>query len=232
MSKIKVILWDIDGTLLDFHPAERHAIKACFEAFGLPVCTDAMVQEYSNINKKYWLAMEQGRISKEEVLVGRFREFFANQGIDAELAEKVNAMYQVRLGDGVYFFPEALETVKACKEAGIVQCAVTNGTKVAQVRKLSKSGLDKILDYVFISEDVGFEKPSGQFFQRVFERLGSYQPEEILIVGDSLTSDMRGGQNAGIHTCWFNPHGLAKNFPVKTEYEILNISQVKDILEL
>lgn len=232
MSKIKVILWDIDGTLLDFHPAERHALKVCFEAFNLPACTDAMVQEYSNINKKYWLAMEQGRITKDEVLVGRFREFFANQGIDTELAERVNAMYQVRLGDGVYFFPEAWETVKACRAAGLLQCAVTNGTKVAQVRKLAKSGLDKILDYVFISEDVGFEKPSDKFFQKVFERIGDYQPEEILIVGDSLTSDMRGGQNAGIHTCWFNPMGLAKNFPVKTKYEILNISQVKDILAL
>ena len=166
MSEIKVVLWDIDGTLLDFHPAERHAIKACFEAFGLPKCTEAMVQEYSKINKQYWLAMEQGLITKEQVLVGRFREFFANQGIDTSLAEKVNAMYQVRLGDGVYFFADALETVKACKAAGLLQCAVTNGTKVAQVRKLSKSGLDKILDYIFISEDVGFEKPSKKFFKR------------------------------------------------------------------
>ena len=88
-----MVLWDIDGTLLDFHPVERYAIKACLEAFDLPRCTDAMVQEYSNINKKYWLAMEQGRITKDEVLVGRFREFFANQGIDTSLAEKVNAMY-------------------------------------------------------------------------------------------------------------------------------------------
>lgn len=232
MNEIKVVLWDIDGTLLDFHPAERHAIQACFEAFELPRCTDAMVQEYSSINKKYWLAMEQGRITKEQVLVGRFREFFANQGIDPALAEKVNAMYQVRLGDGVYFFPDALETVKACKAAGILQCAVTNGTKVAQVRKLSKSGLDKILDYVFISEDVGFEKPAQGFFQRVFGEIGDYKPEEIMIVGDSLTSDMRGGRDAGIHTCWFNPRGTAKNFPIKTEYEILNISQVKDILSI
>ena len=230
MSKIRVVLWDIDGTLLDFHPAERYAIRACFEAFHLPSCTDAMVQEYSKINKKYWLAMEQGRVTKDQVLVGRFQEFFTNHGIDTSLAEEVNAMYQVRLGDGVYFFANAMETVKDCKEAGLLQCAVTNGTKVAQVRKLSKSGLDKILDYIFISEDVGFEKPSPKFFQKVFDRIGDYKPEEILIVGDSLTSDMKGGNAAGIHTCWFNSRGVAKNFPVKTEYEILNIAQVKDIL--
>ena len=95
MSKIKVVLWDIDGTLLDFHLAERYAIKACFEAFDLPRCTDAMVQEYSNINRKYWLAMEQGRITKDEVLVGRFREFFANQGIDTSLAEKDMQVYGI-----------------------------------------------------------------------------------------------------------------------------------------
>ena len=98
------------------------------------------------------------------------------------------------------------------------------------MRKLAKSGLDKILDYIFISEDVGFEKPSKKFFQKVFDRIGEYKPEEILIVGDSLTSDMQGGRDAGIHNCWFNPRGMAKNFPIKTEYEILNIAQVKGIL--
>ena len=79
---------------------------------------------------------------------------------------------------------------------------------------------------------MGFKKKKKKFFQKVFDRIGDYKPEEILIVGDSLTSDMQGGNNAGIHTCWFNPRGMAKNFPIKTEYEVLSIAQVKDILSI
>ncbi len=231
MSKFKVILWDIDGTLLDFHPAERHAIQKCFREFGLGECTDEMVQEYSGINKRYWLALELGKITKEQVLVGRFRELFANHGIDEELATKVNAKYQMYLGDEVFFFPGVMDMIQDFKEQGLVQCAVTNGTKVAQVRKLSKSGLDQLLDYIFISEDVGYEKPAPEFFQKVFAQIGDYQPEEVLIVGDSLTSDMKGGKGADIRTCWFNPKGAEKSFQIDTDYEIKQIVQVKDIIK-
>ncbi len=231
MSKFKVILWDIDGTLLDFHPAERHAIQKCFREFGLGECTDEMVQEYSGINKRYWLALELGKITKEQVLVGRFRELFANHGIDEELATKVNAKYQMYLGDEVFFFPGVMDMIQDFKEQGLVQCAVTNGTKVAQVRKLSKSGLDQLLDFIFISEDVGYEKPAPEFFQKVFAKIGEYQPDEVLIVGDSLTSDMKGGKGAGIRTCWFNPKGVAKSFQIDTDYEIQQIVQVKDIIK-
>ncbi len=231
MSKFKVILWDIDGTLLDFHPAERHAIQKCFREFGLGECTDEMVQEYSGINKRYWLALELGKITKEQVLVGRFRELFANHGIDEELATKVNAKYQMYLGDEVFFFPGVMDMIQDFKEQGLVQCAVTNGTKVAQVRKLSKSGLDQLLDFIFISEDVGYEKPAPEFFQKVFAKIGEYQPDEVLIVGDSLTSDMKGGKGAGIRTCWFNPKGVAKSFQIDTDYEIQQIVQVRDIIK-
>lgn len=229
MSKFKVILWDIDGTLLDFYPAERHAIQKCFREFGLGECTDEMVQEYSGINKQYWVALELGKITKEQVLVGRFRELFANHGIAEELAPKVNAKYQMYLGDGVYFFPGVMDMVQDFKDQGILQCAVTNGTKVAQVRKLSKSGLDKVLDFIFISEDVGYEKPAPEFFQKVFATIGEYEPDEVLIVGDSLTSDMKGGKAAGIRTCWFNPKGATKTFQIDTDYEIHEIVQVRDI---
>ncbi len=231
MSKFKAILWDIDGTLLDFYPAERHAIQKCFREFGLGECTDEMVQEYSGINKQYWLALELGKITKEQVLVGRFRELFANHGIDEELATKVNAKYQMYLGDEVFFFPGVMDMIQDFKEQGLVQCAVTNGTKVAQVRKLSKSGLDQLLDFIFISEDVGYEKPAPEFFQKVFAKIGEYQPDEVLIVGDSLTSDMKGGKGAGIRTCWFNPKGVAKSFQIDTDYEIQQIVQVRDIIK-
>lgn len=229
MGRFKVILWDIDGTLLDFYPAEHHAICRCFKEFALGECSDALVKEYSGINKQYWLALELGKITKEQVLVGRFRELFAKHGIDEALAPMVNARYQRYLGDEVYFFPGVMDTLQEFKKQGIVQCAVTNGTKVAQVRKLSKSGLDQLLDFVFISEDVGYEKPALEFFQKVFAAIGCSEPEKMLIVGDSLTSDMEGGRRAGIHTCWFNPSRAAKTFQIDTDYEIQEIPKVRDI---
>ena len=167
MSDIKAVLWDVDGTLLDFLAAEREAIKTCFSLFGLGECTDEMIAQYSAINVRWWQALERGEYTKPEILVGRFAEFFTARGIDTAVAPAFNAEYQLRLGDTIKFCPHALETVQAIR--GIAaQCAVTNGTKIAQDKKLERSGLDKLLDPIFISEVVGAEKPSPAFFAPVF----------------------------------------------------------------
>lgn len=228
---IKVILWDIDGTLLDFRPAECHALLSSFEKICPGECTDAMLEDYSAINRKYWEALERKEITKAEVLVQRFEEFFGKYGIDTALAKPFNAEYQVRLGDEVHFFPKAKETVEALKQAGIRQYAVTNGTKVAQDIKLKRSGLDQLFDGIYISEVAGYDKPDKRFFQKVFQEIGNYDKGEIIIVGDSLTGDMRGGNNAGIHTCWFNPQGLEKHVTVVTEHEIKSIDEVLSVIQ-
>ncbi len=111
------------------------------------------------------------------------------------------------------------------------QCAVTNGTKVAQDKKLDRSGLDKLLDPIFISEVVGAEKPSREFFTPVFAAFPGIKPEEMLIVGDSLTSDIRGGINAGVQTCWYNPRGHAAPPELSIDYTISDIAEVLQIVE-
>lgn len=111
------------------------------------------------------------------------------------------------------------------------QCAVTNGTKIAQDKKLERSGLDKLLDPIFISEVVGAEKPSPAFFAPVFAAFPGIKPEEMLIVGDSLTSDIRGGVNAGIQTCWYNPHGHAAPPELRIDYTVSDIAEVLQIVE-
>lgn len=226
---IKVILWDIDGTLLNFEAAEKAAIRKCFLNHGLGECTDEMLGRYTKINKKYWERLERGEHTKPEVLVGRFQEFFANEGLPVEKAEAVNAEYQVRLGDTVCFHDDGYELVKKLK-GRVKQYAVTNGTLVAQERKLKNSGLDQLLDDAFISDVIGVEKPGSDFFTHVFDRIGSYEKDEILIVGDSLTSDMQGGNNAGILCCWYNPNHQQKNPQLRIDYEIDNLNQVEDIL--
>ena len=193
---IKVILWDVDGTLLDFKKAEYAAIKKCFEIFHLGECTDEMIQRYSVINRRYWEKLERKEITKPEVLVNRFIEFFETENIQTDCAVEFNKEYQKWLGETICFCDNSYELLQTLK-GRVKQYAVTNGTKAAQDRKLSKSGLIDIFDGVFISEVVGCEKPGIEFFEYVWEKIGDYKKDEIMIVGDSLTSDIQGGHNAG-----------------------------------
>lgn len=227
---IKVILWDIDGTLLDFEAAEKAAINQCFASHDMGECTEEMLKRYSAINRKYWEALEKGELTKPEVLVGRFREFFEKEGLPVEKAESFNAEYQIRLGDTVVFCDNAFELVQKYK-GKLMQCAVTNGTKVAQDKKLKNSKLDAVFDDIFISDVLGVEKPNVGFFDIVFERIGDYTKDEILIVGDSLTSDIKGGNNAGILTCWYNPKKLENTKDVNVNFEISNLWEIEQILQ-
>lgn len=227
---IKVIFWDVDGTLLDFLAAEKAAVKRCFEIFQLGACPDEAIEQYSAINVRYWQMLERGEMTKPQILVGRFAEFFRARGLDASIAVAFNDEYQLRLGDTIRFFDGALETVQALKARGVVQCAATNGTKVAQDNKLARSGLDRLFDHIFISEEMGCEKPGRAFFDRALAAVGPYARNEVMIVGDSLTSDMRGGVNAGVVTCWFNPSHAVNTGNLPIDYEIERLSQVLSLV--
>ena len=226
---IRAVLWDIDGTVLDFLAAERAAIRRCFEIYGLGECTDEMLADYSKINVRWWQALERGEKTKPEILVGRFTEFFRKYGLDTAVAPAFNEEYQIRLGDTVIFMPGALETIRAL-QGRVIQCAVTNGTKKAQQRKLRRSGLDRLLDHVFISEDVGYEKPDPRFFEAVFAALGDVPRRETLIVGDSLTSDIRGGVNAGILTAWYDPWGRGEP-DVRPDWRLSELGRVAELID-
>ena len=231
MFKYSVILWDIDGTILNFLAAEKAAIQRGFQEFNIGECTDEMLADYSQINKKYWEMLERKEASKQEILYGRFYEFFDKYGIDKSIADDFQPWYQLALGDTIVFENGALSLLKELK-GKVKQYAVTNGTKVAQTKKLSKSGLDKIFDDVFISEDIGVEKPSVDFFVKVFQKteLTETEKKKILIVGDSLTSDIKGGNNIGIDTCWYNPKGANKPNDIIVNYEIKELSDLKKYL--
>lgn len=226
---IKTLLWDIDGTLLDFCKAEAYGIRKCFEIFNLGECTDEMLERYSKINRKYWEGLERNELTKSEVLHDRFVEFFGTEGINFDRINDFNDEYQIRLGDKVFFCENGLETVTALK-GNVRQYAVTNGTIVAQKRKLAQSGLDKIFDGIFISDEIGFEKPSVDFFDAVQKEIGKFTPDEVMIIGDSLTSDIRGGNNAGILCCWYNPMNYENKTYLKIDYEIKNVAEILNII--
>lgn len=226
---IKTILWDVDRTLLDFDAAERAAIQSPFVEFGLGECSQEQVARYSVLNMKYWEKLERGEITKPQVLVGRFEEFFAEEGIDVSLAPQFNDAYQLRLGDTIVYRDDSYEIVKSLR-GKVRQCVVSNGTVVAQTKKLTRSGLGALMDGVFLSEQLGAEKPKKEFFDQVFAAIGPVEKSETMIVGDSLTSDIRGGDNAGIVTCWYNPEGIKAQEGYRIDHEIRDLHEVYGLL--
>lgn len=228
---IDVILWDVDGTLLNFLAAEKAAMEGCYAHFGLGTLSPEQMEEYSQLNRSYWQRLERGELTKQQVLEERFREFFGRHGIDQELAAPFNRLYQEKLGDTVCFQDEADKLISRLR-GRVRQYAATNGTRIAQERKLRKSGLDQLLDGVFISEIVGAEKPSPLFFDQVLKAIGPVERERVLMVGDSLTSDMAGGLNAGVRCCWYNPQGFPAPEGLRPDWEITDLNQVEELLDL
>lgn len=227
---ITTILWDVDGTLLNFLAAEKAAIRSLFEEYHLGVCSDEMLKRYSSLNKNYWEMLERGEIEKKALLVGRFRDFFEKEGIDSSLAAEFNEKYQLRLGDTIVYCDDSLEIVKSLR-GKVKQYVVSNGTVIAQTKKLRLSGLGELMDGVFLSEELGVEKPSVRFFDQVFAKIGPVDRSEVMIVGDSLTGDIRGGNNAGIVTCWYNPEGTAAKEAVRIDHEIRDLHEVYVLLK-
>ena len=226
---ISTILWDVDGTLLDFIAAEKAAIKTLFGEFNLGQCSDEMIKRYSEINKTYWQRLERGEITKQEVLVGRFKEFFKSEGIDISVVEEFNSLYQLSLGDTIVYHDDSLEIIKSL-QGRVRQYIVSNGTVEAQSKKLRLSGLGELVDGIFLSEHIGVEKPNIEFFDKVLEEIKPADRSSILIVGDSLTSDIQGGNNAGIVTCWYNPLGDKAPDKYRIDYEISDLHQIYEFL--
>ena len=235
MLKYDTILWDLDGTLLDFKKSERYALGVCLKSCGVTM-TEEMLALYSGINEKFWERLERGEIEKKELLPGRFREFFYQEGISQAELEELQKRYEQELGTKTYYVDDSYEIVKQFKKMGLRQHIVTNGILVTQRIKMKNSGFDKLIDKVFISDVIGYEKPRKEFFDAVFAELPEFGKERVLLVGDSLTSDMRGANNTGVDACWYNPKG--KPFPeyrgdgetLHVEYEIRNLRELFGIV--
>ncbi len=230
MRKYTTVFWDLDQTLLDFDRSMEYALQAVFAQYGLKI-NEEMTARYSVINRSYWLRLESGELSKEQVTVGRFRTFFEELGITHVSPEELNVDYQRELGSVFFFMEGAKELVALLKERGYRQYVVTNGVNATQANKMRLSGLDRIMDGVFVSELMGYPKPRKEFFDGCFAALSDVDRNKCILVGDSLTSDMRGAENAGITSCWFNPEKQEKDVDVRTDYEIRRLEELIPILE-
>lgn len=224
-----VILWDVDGTLLDFTYSQYHSLYRCLEGIGV-VPTEEMITRYSAINDDWWKRLEKGEVSKNELLTGRFLDLFAEYHIVCEDVEAFRKQYEYNLGTIYQYRDDSLEICKKLK-GKCRQCVVTNGISAVALKKLKLSGFFEVMDDIFISEQIGVPKPHKRFFDRVLETMPEVPLNRILIVGDSLTSDMRGGNNAGIVTCWYNPGDESNTTEVQTDFIIRNLKEIFGILE-
>ena len=227
---IKLILWDLDSTLIDFDIPERNSIIHCFEDFNLGPCPKAFLDEYHSINIKWWERLENGELTKPEILVGRFTEILSKYGYDASIATDFNEDYMNRLGDTVCPIENAVETVRALK-GKVVQVIATNGVSRTQGKKIHGAGLDFIVDGIFVSEELGADKPNVVFYNKILERYPQFERNEIMMVGDSLSSDMTGANRAGIVSCWYNPQHKKLDRDLKIDFEIDDITQVMEVIK-
>lgn len=225
MANYTILFWDLDDTLLDFKKCERNALLKSFAKYGRGVGDD-VVSLYSKINEGYWKRLELGEVTRQELLVGRFRTLFETLMIQDLDPVQFRLTYNKELSASAFLFEDAWEVVAACKDLGLRQYVVTNGVTDTQKSRIHLSKLEKLMDGLFISEEIGAEKPSAVFFHKVFETLGEVDPRQVLLIGDSLSSDMKGGQNAGIATCWYNPKKKPGDREIPVTYEIRSLPDV------
>lgn len=223
---IKNILFDLDDTILDFKTAERMALSKALTTLGITP-TYEIISRYSELNILQWKCLERGEISRAEVKLNRYRLLFDEFGIDVS-PQLATSLYEDNLCIGHYFIDSAEETIKLLSESYNLYI-VSNGTKRVQDSRIASAGIEDYFKGIFISEDVGVEKPSVKFFEYCFSKIADFSPDETIIVGDSLTSDILGGKNSGIKAIWFNSKNQINSTDIKPDYEI---SSHKELVEL
>ena len=218
---------DLDDTILDFHKAEYIAIGKTFEAMGLAP-SEEIRHRYHEINQAHWKLLERGELTRDQVLVQRFERLFEEFGIQVD-GVKVARAYEKNLGIGHYFLPGAEEAVMELHKKYRLFLA-SNGTASVQKGRMTSANLYRWFETVFVSQEIGYNKPSREYFDACFARIPGFDKDKCLMVGDSLSSDILGGINAGIKTCWVNP-GHADSGDIKPDYEIEALADLPRLLE-
>ena len=225
---VEILFLDLDDTILDFKKAERIALSKTIREFGLEP-TEEVLSRYHVINKWHWEQLELGKLTRAEVLENRFGALFAEFGIQADQAACARA-YEHNLSIGHYFLPGAEEAVEILSRRYRLFLA-SNGTAVVQKGRMTSANLYRFFKKVFVSQEIGHNKPSKAYFDGCFAQIEGFDPKKAIIVGDSLTSDILGGNNAGIATCWVNPSHAPRKEGIRVDYEIEALSQLPALLE-
>lgn len=225
---IEFLFLDLDDTILDFQMAERIAISKTAASLGAEP-TDEICARYHRINKEHWERLERKEMTREQLRRERFRVFLQELNVQED-PERVAAVYEKYLGTGHYFLPGADETVASLSQ-NYKLYLVSNGHAAVQKSRLQSANISRWFEDIFISQEIGANKPDIAFFEAAFARIPGFDKSRAMIVGDSLTSDILGGINAGIATCWVNPAHKPGGEDIRPDYEIESLSQLEKLLE-
>jgi 2-haloacid dehalogenase len=221
----KLILWDLDNTLFDFDKAEEDALQYAMRKHDLAYDPSSTLEGFRVVNHRRWKGLEQKQYTKDDVLVGRFEEFFGPGVVDCRA---LNEDYLWFLGEHKSLYPEAENVVRELHTRGFIQSIVTNGAKEVQDACYYQSPIAPFIKAIVISEEIGFAKPDPTIFEIACQRSGWLDKSTTLVVGDSLSSDIAGGQAYGVDTCYFNPSG--SKHTARSSYEIQALPEILEII--
>ncbi len=219
LKKYKTILIDVDDTLLDFQKSQNESIKKAYKQFNVDI-NEEMLNEYKLINKKLWEDFELNKIATKQIFETRFNILNKKYNLNCD-GGNIEKLFREYLNESYYFIEGALEFILKIKD-DYTLAIVTNGKKITQETRLKLSGLDKYFKYIFISEDLGYKKPEKEFFEIVATTIPNFKKEETIIIGDSLTSDIQGGFNFKIDTCFFSKENKTGLYT----YKISNFNEI------
>lgn len=224
---IKNLLFDLDDTILDFKRAEKAALQRTLSMLGVEP-EPHILARYSEINQAQWKLLELKQITRDELKPRRYELLFEEFGIDCS-PKQAASVYEQQLGIGHYFMDGAEEALQRLSQSYRIYI-VSNGTAVVQHSRIESAGIEKYISGLFISQEVGADKPSLAFFDRVFGSISDFSKDETVIIGDSLSADIKGGIAAGIATIWFNPGNVSNESGIIPHYEIQKLSQLDELL--
>lgn len=225
---VKDVFIDLDDTLFDFRASEKGALARTLRHFGVEP-TEAVLLRYSEINDAQWKLLERGEISREQVKFRRYALLFEEFGIACD-PMAVNDHYMEELSKG-HIFIEGAEALLESLFGKYRLYLASNGTAWVQERRLKSADLGRYFEGIFISQELGYDKPDLRFFEGAFAQIKDFKKEEAVMVGDSLTSDIKGGKNAGLRTLWFNPKSAENQSEIKPDYQFARLSELPALLE-
>ncbi len=229
IMEYEVIIFDADETLFDFKKSERIALEKAMLDFDIDYDDNYHLKIYQGINTAIWKEFEDGLITQKDLKLERFKRL--SKRLHAGFDEvEFSKSYMNHLSYASYLFDESIDLIENLhKEYRLT--IVTNGLKDVQDIRVRKSTIAEYFEDIVVSEEVEFSKPDPRIFEHALNNLKHVDKSKVLIVGDSLTSDVQGGINAGIDTCWYNPNKLVNETGIKPTYEIYHLMELKDILE-
>lgn len=224
---IKAVFIDVDDTLLDFGACAKEAMKETMSEFDM-VFEEGMFPVFARVNEELWLAIERGELTREGLWQVRWNKIFAELGIEAD-GLAFEWKFHDRLARSAVAVDGAKELLEYLAERYPV-CVTTNAPHRQQIIRLTSAGMIGSIRHVFTSEKIGVSKPAPAFFEACFKELGDTFPQETIIIGDSLTADIRGGAAFGMKTCWYDPHGKVRPEDIRPDYIVKSLSEIKNIL--